>query len=809
MQCKNLIDNIHYIISTTMKKFLIALFLFCLIAPLSAQRMDVIDFVKANPQRSFGTDFPYTFDVPALTPAPKGYKAFYLSHYSRHGSRYYWTNELYPKLLDIMTEAEEKGVITEEGKAFKQKLSAIMPELMAGYGELTQKGWEQHQGIARTMYQSFPEIFKQGGKISAVSSLSGRCVISMAAFCTAMTQCNPKLDIRQQSSRATLDAVVPNDGQNPNLVKYKEEMPRFAPDQMGKLGGPIDYNKFLSKYFTDPSKLSVKPHALYEDLKNLYTSLPSIGHEGLMGTLFTDQDIADNWERSNFGTYMWLYPLRMAQVPILKNIVECAKAVIDGKSNDIASLRFGHDGNLGPLTLLMGINGTDKKITDVSEIKYYYQNWNTCKASNIQLVFYKNAKTADVLVKCLLNGEEATLPLPADNAPYYKWSDFEKYYTDLCASAKLAEAPKKPQLKEDFVSLSSNQYGNEYPMANSDGYVRNRVFAPNAQKVEFQINGIKFPMTKDKEGYWTGDSTQPFDEGNHYYGILIDGVEVPDPNSTFIYGSGAERTQIEMPAHDQWKYELRNVEHGNLREVYYHSSVTGKERRMFVYTPPTYDANVKKRFPVLYLQHGFTENETGWSHQGRCGWIMDNLLAEGKALPFIIVMDNGEVSHNVDMAERSKIFDVAFTVFPKILLEDIIPFVESHYRVIADADHRALAGLSMGGMQTRVIGLANPKTFKNIGIFSGGMISTEDLAQNPDYAKYNKLTFITYGSREVNRDKNAQPQAGPMRNVDPEGTVAAIREAGVNAYYYESPNTAHEWQTWRRSLYEFAQKLFK
>lgn len=382
----------------------------------------------------------------------------------------------------------------------------------------------------------------------------------------------------------------------------------------------------------------------------------------------------------------------------------------------------------------------------------------------------------------------------------------------LCTAVSLPAQQtdaQKPQLKEDFVSLSSNQYGHEYPMANSDGYVRDRIFAPEAQKVELVINGIRFPMTKDKDGYWTGDSTQPFDEGNHYYGIAIDGVEVPDPNSTFIYGSGAERTQIEIPAHDQWKYELRNVEHGNVREVYYHSSVTGQERRMFVYTPPTYDADVNKRFPVLYLHHGYTENETGWSRQGRCGWIMDNLLAEGKALPFIIVMDNGEVSHNGDMGERSKIFDVAFNVYPKILIEDIIPFVESHYRVIPDADHRAMAGLSMGGMQTRVISLANPELFSQIGIFSGGIISAEDLAQNPDFAKNNKLTFITYGSREVNRDKASQPQAGPRRNVIPEEAIDELRKAGINAFYYESPNTAHEWQTWRRSLYEFAQKVFK
>lgn len=379
----------------------------------------------------------------------------------------------------------------------------------------------------------------------------------------------------------------------------------------------------------------------------------------------------------------------------------------------------------------------------------------------------------------------------------------------LTAVAAFVATAVSAQIKEDFKSLSSNQYGHAYPMANSDGYVRNRVYAPEARVVEFQINGIRFAMTKDAEGYWTGDSTQPFDEGNHYYGILIDGVEVPDPNSTFIYGSGAERTQIELPAHDEDKYALHNVEHGQVREIYYQSQVTGQQRRMFVYTPPQYDADLTARFPVLYLQHGYTENETGWSRQGRCGWIMDNLLAEGKTLPFIIVMENGEISHSGSNEERAKVFEVAFKDFPRILKEDIIPYVESHFRVIADASHRALAGLSMGGMQTRTIALEAPQLFSQIGIFSGGVISEEDLAQHPEFKTYNRLTFVSYGSREVKHGEEAKKQNGPFRMGDPQVAVEKLRGAGLNAVYYESPQTAHEWQTWRRSLYEFAPLLFR
>lgn len=372
----------------------------------------------------------------------------------------------------------------------------------------------------------------------------------------------------------------------------------------------------------------------------------------------------------------------------------------------------------------------------------------------------------------------------------------------IAASLLMAGAASaQEQIKEDFVSLSTNQWGKEYPKANSQGYVRNQVFAPEAYRVQFQVNGKVFNMSRDTEGMWTGTSTEAFDEGNHYYAIIIDGVEVPDPNSRFLYGSGAERTQIEIPAHDQDKYALRDVPHGQVREIYFKSKVTGEHRHIFVYTPPMYDQNTKTKYPVLYLQHGYTENETGWSRQGRCGWIMDNLIADGKCLPFIIVMENGETSHPFTMASRQdgSMNQQAFQRFPDILIQDVIPFIESNFRVYKDSKNRALAGLSMGGMQTRQISLAHPELFSQIGLFSGGTISEKDLQDNPEFLKNNKLTFVSYGSREVENPRGAAPKE----------VVETVKGLGLNAHYYESPLTAHEWQTWRRSLYEFAQLLFR
>jgi enterochelin esterase family protein len=357
------------------------------------------------------------------------------------------------------------------------------------------------------------------------------------------------------------------------------------------------------------------------------------------------------------------------------------------------------------------------------------------------------------------------------------------------------------QPADDWKPAPSNMPGQQYPQVNSEGRVRARLLAPQAQSVQLNISGVKFPMTKDPNGFWLGDSTVQ-DQGNHYYGLVVDGADVPDPNGSFIFGSGAWRTAVEIPAPDQDFYALGNVPHGQVREVFYLGKTSDTHRRCFVYTPPDYDKDPNKRFPVLYLQHGYNENETGWSHQGCAGWIMDNLIAEGKATPFIIVMENGGIGGSrPGSAPRGApprgngrgMFD--FSAFERALIEDVIPFIDANFRTIADQPHRAMAGLSMGGMQTRVITLAHLDAFSHIGIFSGGSIAADEITDKAAFKQKVKLVFVSYGSRE----KGA---AGKTN-------VAALKEAGVNSVYYESPNTAHEWQTWRRSLHEFAPLLFK
>lgn len=355
----------------------------------------------------------------------------------------------------------------------------------------------------------------------------------------------------------------------------------------------------------------------------------------------------------------------------------------------------------------------------------------------------------------------------------------------------------------DWQPCPSNQAGKPYPQYNSEGRVKFRIVAPEARSVGCTFRESS-EFTKGEDGAWYG-YTRPLDEGFHYYSIKIDGAEVPDPNSHYFYGSGRWGSAVEVPAKDADFYALRNVPHGQLREVYYHSKSGDKTRRIHVYTPPGYEKETRRRYPVLYLQHGGGEDETGWGRQGHAGFIMDNLIAAGKCKPFIIVMENGGVSGprptNAAPAGAGPgrgAFN--FSAFEKVIIEDLIPFIDGNFRTLADASHRAMAGLSMGGMQTRSIAPAHLDTFSHIGVFSGGSIAVTNIADLARFKKKVKLVFISYGSKEL----------GPnTRGGDPKANVAALKEAGIRSVFHESPGTGHEWLTWRRSLHEFAPLLFR
>ena len=420
-----------------MKKIFHILLLLTIAVTTWAQGSNALEQVKNDPRKAYGTDYPYPYENVSLTKAPSGYKPFYISHYGRHGSRYFWNDVLYREIDSVLTKAHNLGLLTPIGERFREKYNICKDELALGVSELSDKGWEQHQYIARTMYNNFPEVFKDGGDVYAISSLVGRCVMSMAAFCLELTQCNPKIEIREESARKILDGVKPDDRQNPLRKRWPRSKPRYEKNRSLFLGKDSLREVIVPRVFTSTEGLPDKTHHIGSNLINLYTSLPSIGQEGIMEGIITDEELAARWESENLGGYSWVFGPRYDMIPILQDIIQKADDVVNGKTRRAADLRFGHDTCLGPLTVLMGINGADKDPEDPYEVKNCYQTWETCKASNIQLIFYQSKKQGqDVLMKCLMNGQEASLPLPGDLYPYYRWNDFKKFFTDRCNSVK-------------------------------------------------------------------------------------------------------------------------------------------------------------------------------------------------------------------------------------------------------------------------------------------------------------------------------------------------------------------------------------
>lgn len=343
--------------------------------------------------------------------------------------------------------------------------------------------------------------------------------------------------------------------------------------------------------------------------------------------------------------------------------------------------------------------------------------------------------------------------------------------------------------KEDFRPNELNQPGQEYPMVNSEGYARFRIDAPTAKSVIVSLGlGGRggTVLRKDKDGVWTGTTEGPMDEGFHYYHLTIDGATVNDPGTNNYYGSTRWESGIEIPAHDRDFYALKNVPHGNVQQVIFNSPSTGEQKRAFVYTPAEYASNPKKKYPVLYLQHGWGEDETAWSNQGHANLIMDNLIAEGKCKPFIIVMTYGMTNN----ARFGTINSFNYKDFETVLVDELIPFIDSNFRTIPDKKHRAMAGLSMGGMETKNITLARPEVFDYYGLLSGGIYTPDDLKGVKP-----RLIFTSCGSKE-NPERVRQ-------------SVDELKAAGFNTVSYVSDNTAHEFLTWRRSLKEMAPLLFR
>jgi len=380
--------------------------------------------------------------------------------------------------------------------------------------------------------------------------------------------------------------------------------------------------------------------------------------------------------------------------------------------------------------------------------------------------------------------------------------DFKVWKNDLYMFSQLLFKPVNKASFAKYTVLgmpaATNVRSAKYPQILPDGRVLFRTKAPNAQKVQVDL-GKKYDMVKDAEGMWTA-TTDSISEGLHYYSLLIDDVAVADPSSETFYGMSRMASGIEIPFAGDGYYALKDVPHGDIRIKKYLSKTTNTWRQAYIYTPPGYDASTEK-YPVLYLLHGGGEDERGWATQGKADAILDNLIADKKAKPMLIVMIDGNFSTGL-----SGFNERALQTFENEVKQTVIPFIESNYRVATGAENRALAGLSMGGLQTLYAGAKNTDQFAYLGVFSSGWWANQPDLSNPqyDYMKANATTinknlksfWIAMGGKEDIAYANCKIMLGKFDDM------------GIKYTYSEYPG-GHTWPVWRNNLYNFAQILFK
>jgi len=387
----------------------------------------------------------------------------------------------------------------------------------------------------------------------------------------------------------------------------------------------------------------------------------------------------------------------------------------------------------------------------------------------------------------------------------------------VCALALIAVTCVAQDMAQ-FQPAETNVWGAEYPRVDAAGRVQIRIKAPEANKVKLNFwSGPKVDMEKQADGFWT-ITTSPLVPGLHYYVINVDGVDASDPGSRAFFGGSRHVSAVEIPEAGSTFYSIQKVPHGQVRDVWYESGVTGSWRHAMVYLPPDYEAQAKKRYPVLYLQHGGGEDETGWIRQGRANVILDNLIAAGEAKPMIIVMAYGYARRaglpppnpTPGSPQAAQAREEMAKNFEDDVTQALIPFVDKSFRTLADRDNRGMAGLSMGGFQTFHITTRHLDLFSHIGGFSGigGMLEDRKWDLKTDFngmfadpAAFAKKVHVLYfgvGS--------AEPERFTVRI---RSLHTALTEAGIAHVYWESPGTDHEWQTWRRNLKGFAPLLFR
>lgn len=413
--------------------FLIAGLLICSICG-NAQQYDVLDQVRADWRKACGMEGPHRFDTAPLTKAPKGYKAFYVSHYGRHGSRYAWNSETYKLLHKVLTEAHETASLTEDGEAFYRRFEEFYPLPLLNSGDLTDLGFMQNKKLGEYYYDTFPEVFKGDRRVNAIVSTSPRSIVSMSSFCLSLKGRNPKLDIYQSSNHSGLAVVTPTSAPKEIRKTFKGQNEQPSAESVSDFyERTVDYDGILSKLFKDKDFVKSYPGGRFSfcfEYFQLWCGYRNYYDGDLFGNLLSPEQILGLWEATNYYSYRFDLTSRYANIPLLEDIVDKAEDAF-GKPELAADLRFGHDYVLEAFMTLLDVNGSGTVPEKSSDVKYWYQNFNISMAATAMFVFYKDKK-GDILFKLLWNEEEASLPqLKPVTGCYYRWSDFKAWSEEL------------------------------------------------------------------------------------------------------------------------------------------------------------------------------------------------------------------------------------------------------------------------------------------------------------------------------------------------------------------------------------------
>ena len=395
-------------------------------APVDAEAL-----VAEHPEYLDGTDMLCPADYVKLSPAPKGYKAFYLSHYGRHGARYAWQSDMYRRLHKVFGKAKDDENLTELGISYRERFESLYPDVKYRTGDLSRKGWEQQKALAKRMYLNFPELFTDDAYVMARTSTSTRCVMTMSAFCLGLQSMNPELEIFENFGKFFLPAILPLDGSNPfREEEYKITEEPFEETYEQYVERTIDCKPILERIFIDPDK-AVEPKEQWDFVSYLYffaAGMKSLDTDLEFYDIFTPEERLALWKADNFQFYWYAWPTRYGYMPIVKDIIACAdERIASGKIG--ADLRFGHDYTILPLMMLLDLDGMGHEVTDPDDISSWCRTSQVPMGANVHLVFYKN-KEGNVLFKVLHNGREATIGLETDNWPYYSWEAFKAKFAE-------------------------------------------------------------------------------------------------------------------------------------------------------------------------------------------------------------------------------------------------------------------------------------------------------------------------------------------------------------------------------------------